>query len=212
MITLKFGGTSMGSARRIINSAEIIIGRACKERVSVIVSAVAGVSNGLQESIDTCMTEDSSEKFTLTLRETHAKICDEIQAVLEGFDKSSVMAKIDALLAEYKKLLQGVTAFGECPRTIYCRIMGMGELMSSPIMEEVLRAKSQDVKLLDSRKFIITGGEQAEGDPDYKATFAAFESYRDNEDKKQKLSFNRNGINYFLTSCDLVGNKLIEII
>ena len=33
-----------------------------------------------------------------------------------------------------------------------------------------------------------------------------------NEDKKQKLSFNRNGINYFLTSCDLVGNKLIEII
>lgn len=32
-----------------------------------------------------------------------------------------------------------------------------------------------------------------------------------NEDKKQKLSFNRNGINYFLTSCDLVGNKLIEI-
>ena len=185
MITLKFGGTSMGSARRIINSAEIIIGRACKERVSVIVSAVAGVSNGLQESIDTCMTEDSSEKFTLTLRETHAKICDEIQAVLESFDKSSVMAKIDALLAEYKKLLQGVTAFGECPRTIYCRIMGMGELMSSPIMEEVLRAKSQDVKLLDSRKFIITGGEQAEGDPDYKATFAAFESYRDNEDKKQ---------------------------
>ena len=33
-----------------------------------------------------------------------------------------------------------------------------------------------------------------------------------NEDKKQKLTFNRNGINYFLTSCDLVGNKLIEII
>lgn len=33
-----------------------------------------------------------------------------------------------------------------------------------------------------------------------------------NEDKKQKLSFNRNGINYFLASCDLVGNKLIEIL
>ena len=33
-----------------------------------------------------------------------------------------------------------------------------------------------------------------------------------NEDKKQKLAFNHNGIKYFLTSCDLVGNKLIEII
>ena len=32
-----------------------------------------------------------------------------------------------------------------------------------------------------------------------------------NEDKRQKLSFARNGIRYFLTSCDLVGNQLIEI-
>jgi predicted phosphohydrolase len=32
-----------------------------------------------------------------------------------------------------------------------------------------------------------------------------------NFDKKQKLFFNKNGIKYYLTSCDLVDNKLIEI-
>lgn len=32
-----------------------------------------------------------------------------------------------------------------------------------------------------------------------------------NYDKKQKLQFQRNGINYYLTSCDLVENKLVEI-
>ena len=52
MITLKFGGTSMGSARRIIDSAMIMKGRAEKDRISVVVSAVAGVSNKLQESIE----------------------------------------------------------------------------------------------------------------------------------------------------------------
>ena len=31
-------------------------------------------------------------------------------------------------------------------------------------------------------------------------------------DKKQKLIFNKNGIKYYLTSCDLVGNKLVEIV
>ncbi len=32
-----------------------------------------------------------------------------------------------------------------------------------------------------------------------------------NEDKKQKMHFVRNGIKYYLTSCDLVDNKLVEI-
>ena len=31
-------------------------------------------------------------------------------------------------------------------------------------------------------------------------------------DKDQKLRFERNGIKYYLTSCDLVDNKLIEIV
>ena len=48
-----------------------------------------------------------------------------------------------------------------------------------------------------------------------------FEKYRVNKvvfghlhsyDKNQKLLFNRNGIRYYLTSCDLVGNKLVEIL
>ena len=32
-----------------------------------------------------------------------------------------------------------------------------------------------------------------------------------NDDNKQKLQFEKDGIKYFLTSCDLVGNKLIRI-
>ena len=52
MIPLKFGGTSMANARRILASSEIIINRAKEDRVSVIVSAVAGVSNNLQSAID----------------------------------------------------------------------------------------------------------------------------------------------------------------
>ena len=56
MITLKFGGTSMANARRILSSADIIIDSAKEDRLSVIVSAVAGVSNNLQSAIDACTT------------------------------------------------------------------------------------------------------------------------------------------------------------
>ena len=52
MITLKFGGTSMGDAGRILDSADIMISRLEQDSISVIVSAVAGVSNRLQDSIE----------------------------------------------------------------------------------------------------------------------------------------------------------------
>lgn len=179
MLTLKFGGTSMGSAQRILNSAEIMCSRAATDRISVIVSAVAGISNKLQESINACTTGALPDTYVEEIRTVHNDICSEIQASLPGFKTESVMSKIEAHLNELTKLLSGIATFGECPKSIHCRIMGMGELMCCPIVEEVLKAKEQGVLYLDSRKFIFTTGVQKEGDPDYKRCAEAFAPYRD---------------------------------
>ncbi len=179
MLTLKFGGTSMGSARRILDSVDIMIGRANQDRISVVVSAVAGVSNKLQASIDACVKGGIAAPFITEIRNTHTDICAEIKSTLSDFNVDGVMSKIDPQLAELEKLLSGVATFGECPDSVHCRIMGMGELMSAPIVEAVLIAKKQSVLLLDSRKFIYTTGNQKEGDPDYARCAEAFASYRD---------------------------------
>ena len=71
MITLKFGGTSMANARRILASADIIINRAKEDRLAVIVSAVAGVSNALQAAIDACTGGISGTNYVTDLRNTH---------------------------------------------------------------------------------------------------------------------------------------------
>lgn len=185
MITLKFGGTSMGNARRILDSVEIMIGRANQDRISVIVSAVAGISNYLQSAIDSCITGNSSAQFIESIRKTHFDICSEIQASLEGFNSNEVMKAIEPNLAELEKLLSGVATFGECPKSIHCRIMGMGELCCVPIVNAVLLAKKQSVILLDSRKFIYTTGDQKEGDPDYARSAQAFAPYRDGAEPNQ---------------------------
>ena len=162
MLTLKFGGTSMGNADRILASAEIIEKRAKNDRLSVVASAVEGVSNRLQDSIDACITGTPADKFVSELRKTHSDICRVLRSKLPGFDSDSVMQKLEPLFLEYEKLLSGVLAFGECPDTVHCRIMGMGELLSNPILEAVLLAKKQSVLLLDSRKFIFTTGSGTE--------------------------------------------------
>ncbi|MBQ0166246.1 MAG: bifunctional aspartate kinase/homoserine dehydrogenase I [Treponema sp.] len=179
MITLKFGGTSMGSARRIIDSAAIMAGRAEQDRISVVVSAVAGISNKLQESIDKTIEGASASEYTTTLRTTHTTIIDEIAKSVKGFDAAAVAKEIEPVFEEYERLLNAVSAFGECPLSVHCRIMGLGERISAPIVAAVLKAQGQDVCLLDSREYIYTNGKQEEGDPDYARTMSAFAPVRD---------------------------------
>ena len=126
MLTLKFGGTSMGSARRILDSTNIMISRSETDRISVVVSAVAGVSNKLQDSIDGCMAGSPAESFVDEVRRIHNDICVEISARLPAFNPQNVMQRLEPLLAEYKRLLEAVSAFGECPDSVHCRIMGSG--------------------------------------------------------------------------------------
>ena len=187
MLTLKFGGTSMGSARRIADSVEIMMGRAKTDRISVVVSAVAGVSNKLQAAIDSCVAGGSPEASINELKSIHSEICSELKAIESAFDVNAVNSKIDACLDELSKLLSGLMTFGECPSTIHCRIMGMGELMCAPIVEQLLLAKKQSVLLLDSRKFIYTTGNQKEGDPDYSHCADAFADYRDGSAKTAQI-------------------------
>ena len=185
MLTLKFGGTSMGNARRILDSADIMVSQAKDDRISVVVSAVAGVSNKLQASIDGCVAGNTAEPYVSDLRQTHADICSELQSKLPGFNSTNVMTSLETTFTKYEKLLQAVASFGECTDTAHCRIMGMGEQLCVPIVEGVLLAKKQSVIVLNSRKFIYTTGNQKEGEPDYAKTAEAFLPYRDGEYKSQ---------------------------
>ncbi len=185
MLTLKFGGTSMGSARRMLDSVDIMTGRAKTGRISVVVSAVAGVSNALQAAIDGCIQGAQPSNFVNNIKKTHEEICAELQSAVEGFDAASTMAKIEPNFTELEKLLAGVASFGECPESIHCRIMGMGELCCVPIVNAILLAKKQNVLVLDSRKFIFGTGNQKECDPDYARTSDALGPYRDGAEAGQ---------------------------
>lgn len=185
MLTLKFGGTSMGNARRILDSTDIIIEQQQKERVSVIVSAVAGVSNKLQESIDGSIRGENPERFVKDLRAVHQEICRELQSKLPGFDSDAVMKSLEDKFVELQNLLTAVVAFGECTDTAHCRIMGMGELLCVPIVEAVLLAKKQSVIVLNSRKFIMATGNQKEASADYAKTAELLRPYCDGEYKSQ---------------------------
>jgi aspartokinase/homoserine dehydrogenase 1 len=193
MLVMKFGGTSMGSAGRMNNSVDIMCERSKTDRVGVIVSAVGGVSNRLQDSINLAMrfygaavptaTETttatgngfaSTEEIIASIRKTHIDIIADLVLAVPAFRATVAEKALDALLADYARMLSAVASFGECPETIECRIMGLGEQLCIPIVEELLHARGEDVEVLDSRKLIITEGKLTEGDPVYDRIDAAF--------------------------------------
>jgi aspartokinase/homoserine dehydrogenase 1 len=204
MLVMKFGGTSMGSASRMCNSVDIILERSKKDRLGVIVSAVGGVSNRLQDSINlamqfyTSVTGDFStttttptttnttttggftttEQILASIRKTHDDIMAELAASVPGFMPATVNAALEPLYEEYGRLLAAVASFGECPDSIEARMMGLGEQLCVPIVAEILRARGEDVCVLDSRKFIITEGKLTEGDPVFEKTENNFMPYR----------------------------------
>lgn len=169
----------MGSARRILDSVQIMLTRAEQDHISVIVSAVAGVSNSLQDSIDGCIAGGNPVRYIEAIRLKHTEICTELTALLPCFSSDTVITKLAPIFETYERLLTAVAAFGECPVSVHCRIMGLGELLCAPIVEAVLRAKGQNVMLLDSRKYVFTTGSQTEGDPDYARTADALSPFRD---------------------------------
>ena len=176
MITLKFGGTSMGCAKRILESARIMAERTKEDTISVVVSAVAGVSNRLQEAINECTKGEHAAPFVDAIRKTHEDICGQISGQLGAFRVDKVTAKSEGVFEELEKLLSALAVFGECPPSVHCRIMGSGEMVCAPIVEEVLTAMGQSVALIDSRSCVFTRGSQAEGEPDYPACREAFAS------------------------------------
>lgn len=182
MLTLKFGGTSMANASRILSSANIILERSKKARLCVVVSAVAGISNKLQAAIDEATSGANAHSASIVvdeIRKIHLEICTDIEAQLSGFSPKKVMSVFESHFLELERLLQGTAAFGECTDTVYCRIMGTGELLSSAIMNEVLVAKGLSVQFLDSRNFVFTTGNQKEGEADYARCEEACKPYRD---------------------------------
>lgn len=190
MIVMKFGGTSMGSAARMISSVEIMRSRSKNGRIGVIVSAVGGVSNRLQNAVDQAVAsfrlrnqENEADASRLSavaadpadnpdpeavvdgIVATHDGILQELSASVEGFRAGAVQQELKGLYAELRRLVNAVAVFGECPDTIYCRVMGMGERLCLPVVAEILRARHEDVQVLDIRNYIITEGNPLEGDP-----------------------------------------------
>lgn len=100
MIVMKFGGTSVGSAERIANAANIVKSRYAKNPI-VVVSAVGGVTDSLINMANYAIAGKTHTKILNEIITRHYHIIAELK-----LDPSIILTEV----AQLKKHIDGIAA------------------------------------------------------------------------------------------------------
>jgi aspartate kinase len=143
MIVMKFGGTSVEDAVAIDRSCGIVAHRISRKPF-VVVSALAGTTNGLLEAG----------------RLAGERRLDEALAILAPLEKRHVdlLPSTAAEFAALRELLRALSAIGELSARTRDLIASFGEVLSSQIFTDRLRRLGHDAVHIDASLRTIPSG------------------------------------------------------
>jgi aspartokinase/homoserine dehydrogenase 1 len=151
---MKFGGTSVRDFERISAAADLVLAARREDAVAVVVSALGGVTDRLQEAAETSLRgDDDFTSLCDVLQERHEEV---VQKLEDTADQARLRRRIGDCLGELKLILAGVSLVRECtPRTLD-KVLSVGERLSSELVAAVLRQKGLDAQACDARELIVT--------------------------------------------------------
>lgn len=146
MKVLKFGGTSMGSAKSINDVKKIIL--SYDKPVCAVVSAVSGVTDMLLKMASLAsIGEDYNEVFN-TMKQKH----EAIMAELKICNNTTLTTEIESLNSHLSTILNGVSILKELSPRSMDIIQSFGEKYSSRFLSAII----EGAKLHDSTQLIKT--------------------------------------------------------
>ncbi|MDP3914577.1 MAG: bifunctional aspartate kinase/homoserine dehydrogenase I [Bacteroidota bacterium] len=134
MKVLKFGGTSVGSAENIQMVKDILLGQ--DDDVIVVVSALGGITDKILSAAK--MAAIGTGYFQAELTEINTRHFDTIDKLFDGEKRTEVKEKVQVLLDEFGRIVQGVSLIGELTPKTLDKIGGFGERLSSLIISEYI--------------------------------------------------------------------------
>jgi aspartokinase/homoserine dehydrogenase 1 len=156
MRVLKFGGSSLASAQRFIEVANIIKNKSKSSSLAIVVSAPQGVTNHLVAMAENISNEEKLQSDLLHFKHAIENIINDLSATLPGFcqqHSEQVLATWEHQLSRY---LHGATLLSFCPEHIRARIISIGERLSVALLQSVLSVDAIEVSIIEPEKFLRT--------------------------------------------------------
>lgn len=156
LIVMKFGGTSVGSAKNIKQVAEIVNQTQKGTRVVVVVSAMSTVTNLLVEAA-----MKAAQKKTEDMQNNLQKLCTiHTQTIrdleLETPDEEKLRAVIDSILDQIGHLLESIYALGELSKRSLDLISSFGERLSIHLVTAAVMQTGCKGMPIEASQLIIT--------------------------------------------------------
>ena len=172
-LTIKFGGTSVGSVEAITQAASIVHEQAQKwDRLAVVVSAMSGVTDALVQGARTAASGDGQTYRALVadLRVRHYRVIDEL--LTPDGERAQMLAAVDEYLEEFAIFCRSVHVLGEVTPRAMDAITSLGERINARVLAAVLRRRGIESEAMDATELIVTDGHFQNAAPRMDATRA----------------------------------------
>ena len=154
MQVLKFGGTSMGSAQSIEQVCNIIRNKKPNGRFTIVASAMSGITDKLIQAGQ--LAGQGQEQYRNVLEEIESKHLETIRTLFPITVQSGIISQVKKRLNTLETLCDGIFQVGELSARSLDKIMSFGELLSSYLLAEKLKAAGLNAVWKDSRELIVT--------------------------------------------------------
>jgi bifunctional aspartokinase / homoserine dehydrogenase 1 len=156
LIVMKFGGTSVGSAERIAEAAQLAAGCAAQgHQVVVVTSAMSKVTDSLIAAARTASAGHWDPAIRQQLYDRHKAVADAVV----GSDRARHTAVLEALgqrLDRFEKLCFGLSMIHELTPRLLDAISGTGEMLTAPLLAAAIAARGRASQPVDATELIVT--------------------------------------------------------
>ncbi|GAB4221984.1 MAG: hypothetical protein Kow0076_2020 [Francisella sp.] len=171
MIVHKFGGSSLATAEKIKNVANIITGK----NEAVVVSASAKTTRNLQNAIDQAILSKDYDAILKQIYEHHNDI---IKQLLP--QDNSIIDLLKADLDNIKHILSTISITGFCADSLRFFILGFGEIWSANILTSYLKSQGIKTFYIDASKCLIVNDKSYPVTVDWRQSLAILEQIKNN--------------------------------
>ncbi|HUR30998.1 MAG TPA: aspartate kinase, partial [Saprospiraceae bacterium] len=155
MIVMKFGGTSVGNAERIHRLVEIVIKRSEEDQLVVVVSALEGITNLLEDACRKAASKNEAYRTSLDIIIRRHEEC--IGSIpFTPAISSDLIDQIREPLHRLGVICRGVSLVGDLTPKTKAHIMSFGEHLSYQIVHATMQLSGLNAAMIDSRDVIVT--------------------------------------------------------
>lgn len=153
---LKFGGTSVGNAKRIHWATRRAAGDARRERTIVVVSAMAGTTSLLLQSARAAAAQD--RRWQDAVEQIRLRHTEAAKSLLPTADQAHFARRLEHSLGIFENLCRGFELVGEATPRGLDSVSSLGEVISSELFAARLRATGVRAEAVDAVRLIVTDG------------------------------------------------------